>query len=190
MDYKGIAQEILKWSNEVIEKPLKTFGDLPACPYARTAWAKNHVLMHVVFDLDPVIEIKAASSLTDPNVHVIAWLDYSQMTAQEFNNWIEDQNKNHFGVWLMGFHPDSEENTMMPEFDGIVEDDYGLILVQSLEYLVKASNDLRKTRYYNDFSPEDMAYINNRKDIYDAWNEKIGSQKTSFSNEEKEKKVI
>ena len=187
MEYKDLVEEILKWSEEAIEAPLEAFGGLPACPFAREAWAKNNVLMHLVFNLDPVIELKAISDPTDKLVHVVAWLDYEQMTPDEFNNWLEDQNKNHFGIWLMGFHPDSEENEMTPPFEGVVEDDYALILVQSLEHLVKASNKLRKTGYYKSFSKEDMKYIDNRRSIFNAWNEKISQKKASLSHKEKEK---
>ena len=190
MDYEDIAQEILKWSHLAVEAPLEIFGGLPACPFAREAWARSNVLMHVVYELDPVVEIKAASNPLDPLVHIMAWVEYDKMTPDEFNAGLDEQNTNHFGIWLMGFHPDSEDNTMTPEFEGIVEDDYALILVQSLDHLVRASNKLRKTGYYQAFSQDDMKYIDNRRDVYNAWNEKVSSQKASFFNKKEEEKII
>ena len=183
-DPKDIADEIFKWSNEIVETPLEAFGGLPACPFARAAWAQNNVMLHVIYDIDVVLDIKNSIDPFSPMIHVCAWLDYDELTADEFQKCIDHQNENHFGVWLMGFHPDSEENTMTPEFDGLVEDDYALILVQSLEHLVEASDRLRRTSYYDAFSPEDMSYINHRQAIYYAWNEKIGSQKAFFYQEE------
>lgn len=183
-DPKDIADEIFKWSTEIVETPLEAFGGLPACPFARAAWAQNNVMLHVIYDIDVVLDIKNSIDPFSPMIHVCAWLDYDELTADEFQKCIDHQNENHFGVWLMGFHPDSEENTMTPEFDGLVEDDYALILVQSLEHLVEASDKLRRTSYYDAFSPEDMSYINHRQEIYYAWNEKIGSQKAFFYQEE------
>ena len=190
MDYKNIAQEILKWSHEVVETPLEAFGGLPACPFAREAWARSNVLMHVVYELDPVVEIKAQSDPSDPLVHIMAWVDYESMNPDEFNAWLDEQNKNHFGIWLMGFHPDSDENTMTPELEGIVEDDYAVILVQSLDHLVRASDKLRKTGYYKAFSQEDMEYIDNRRDVYNAWNEKVSQKKASFLNKKEKEMMI
>jgi hypothetical protein len=183
-DPKDIADEIFKWSNEVIETPLEVFGGLPACPFARAAWERQNVMLHVLYDIDVITDIKLAINPFAPNVHICAWVDYDEMTADEFQAWIDHHNENHFGVWLMGFHPDSDENVMTPEFDGLVEDDYALVLVQSLQHLVEASDKLRRTSYYDAFSPEDMSYINYRKEIYDAWNEKISSQKAFLYQEE------
>ena len=182
-DPKSIAEEIFKWSHEVVETPLEIFGGLPACPFARAAWAQNNVMLHVLYDIDVVTDIKLSVDPFSPVVHVCAWVEYDEMTADEFQAWIDDHNENHFGVWLMGFHPDSEENTMTPEFVGIVEDDYALVLVQSLQHLAEASDKLRRTSYYDEFSPTDIAYINHRQEIYDAWNEKISSQKAHLFKE-------
>jgi hypothetical protein len=183
-DPKEIADEIFKWSTEVVETPLEAFGGLPACPFARAAWAQHNVMLHVLYDLDTIIDIKTNINPAFPTVHICAWVDYDEMTADEFQAWVDDQNENHFGIWIMGFHPESQENTMTPEFEGLVEDDYALILVQSLHHLVEASEKLRRTNYYSSFTPDDMAYINHRREVYHAWNEKVGTQDAYWWEEE------
>ena len=69
----------------------------------------------------------------------------------------------------MGFHPEAEDLEEISEFEGIVEDDYALILVQSLDHLVEASNKLMRTKYYDTSCKEDMNYINKRKEVHHAW---------------------
>lgn len=171
-----IWKEIRLWSNEVLEVPCLGFANLPPCPFARAAWLKNNVVVHVTSEIDDVIDVKSVIPKDHEQLHLFAWTDYQQMTAEEFNQWIEDQNQNHFGVWLMGFHPNATENPLTPEFEGLVEDDYAIILVQSLNKLVEASETLKKTKYYEKFPAQDMQYINRRKEIRDAWNEKASQE--------------
>lgn len=171
-----IAQEIQMWSEEILENPSPLFGGLPPCPYARMAWMKNCVMIHVTPEIETVAEIKAFHPPTDELLHIVAWTNFDEMTADEFDEWIEDQNKNHFGVWIMGFHPDSPEDPLTPEFSGNGADDYALLLVQSYSHLIEASENLRDTAYYDKFPHEDMVYINKRKEIFDAWNEKVDAK--------------
>ena len=178
-----IAQEIQTWSEEILEKPSPLFGGLPPCPYARMAWMKNCVMIHVTPEIETVAEIKAFHPPTDELLHIVAWTNFDEMTADEFDDWVADQNENHFGVWIMGFHPDSPEDPLTPEFSGNGADDYALLLVQSYSHLIEASENLRNTAYYDKFPLEDMVYINKRKEIFDAWNEKVDA-KAQQSREE------
>jgi len=176
-----IWKEIRLWSEKVLEVPSPGFANLPPCPFARTAWLKNNVVVYVTTELGDVVELKSVLPADEEQLHLFAWTDYQQITAVEFNQWIEDQNQNHFGVWLMGFHPDATENPLTPEFEGLIEDDYAIVLVQSLSKLVDASETLKKTKYYDKFPAEDMQYIHRRKEIQDAWNEKT-SKKNANKN--------
>jgi hypothetical protein len=177
-----VAAEIQSWSEEVLEKPTPLFADMPPCPFAKKAWLEGNVVVHVTERLEPVIEIKNEMCLTDEITHVVAWTGWEDLSFEDFNSWLDNQNKNHFGIWLMGFHPEAESHPNVPEFEGIVEDDYALLLVQSLGYLVKSSDKLRKTNYYQKFNIDDIKYINHRKEVYHAWNEKINEK--AYAKEE------
>ena len=171
-----IAQEIRDWSERILEVPSDTFGGLPPCPYARQAWLRENVMVHVTQDIDSIVEVKACFPPTSDLMHVIALVDYEDMTPEQFNEWIDEQNKAHFGVWIMGFHPDAEEDPLTPEYEGLGADDYAIIVMQSLDHLVTASDALRRTGYYNRFPAADMAYINNRKETFNAWDEKVNAK--------------
>tara|TARA_R110001592_G_scaffold278083_1_gene545346 strand:+ start:423 stop:971 length:549 start_codon:yes stop_codon:yes gene_type:complete len=164
-----ISQEIKSWSKEILEKPIPLFANMPPCPFARKAWLDKHVQVHVVKNLDQIIYIKNRLSPQDETVHVVAWTNWQATTKEQFEDWLDRKNKNHFGIWLMGFHPEAEDLEEISEFEGIVEDDYALILVQSLDHLVEASNKLMRTKYYDTSCKEDMNYINQRKEVHHAW---------------------
>jgi hypothetical protein len=172
-----IAQELFEWSRQCLEQPSAAHGGLPPCPFAKQEWANNQILIHITDDLDSVIEIKAHYPPTDEQSHLIAWIGCDEMTADEFNDWIDDQNASHFGTWLMGFHPNAPEDDNVPTFelpdDWPDTDDYAVILMQSLSRVVAASQHLLGTRYYESYSNEDMQLIHNRKESYDAWKEKV-----------------
>ena len=179
-----IAQEIQLWSETVLEEASPLFGGLPPCPYAQQAWLRNVVMIHVTPDIDTIAEIKAFHPPTDDLLHVVAWTGTDEMSPKDFDAWIAKQNTNHFGVWLMGFHPDSEEDPLTPEFQGLGADDYAIILVQSYSHLIEASDKLRDTEYYANFADADIEYIEKRKETYDAWNEKVDAKAQEGREEE------
>ena len=172
----AIAQEIRLWSEKVLEVSSPLFGGMPPCPYAKQAWLRETVMIHVIPDLDSVTEVKAYHPPTDDLIHVMALPDYESIPPDVFDAWIEKQNKNHFGTWVMGFHPNSPENPLTEPFEGTIEDDYAIIVVQSYKQLVEASDTLDGTEYYSRFPQSDLDYVAKRKETYDAWNEKVDAE--------------
>lgn len=172
----AIAREIRLWSHHCLEVPSPSYDGIPACPFARAAWMNEAVVLTISPDINSAIELKAMTEPDEDTVHILAWTDWDEMSPEEMDAWIEEQNLNHFGVWMMGFHPEAATNEGVSPFEGIVEDDYGVILVQSLGRLVEASEKLRRTGYYDGFSPDDLEYINRRKETFDAWNEEVAKK--------------
>lgn len=172
-----IAQEIYEWSRQCIETPSDAHGGLPACPFAKQEWESEQVLIHVTSDLDAVVDVKAHYPPTAGHTHIFAWMAWDEMTAEEFNNWLDEQNKDHFGVWMMGFHPEAPEDETIPELklpeDWPETDDYALILMQSLSRVVAASEKLLGTSYYESYDDEDIKLIYNRRESCNAWKEKV-----------------
>ena len=166
-----IAAELQAWSNEVLEKPTPLFADMPPCPFARKAWMEDNVVIHVTDHLAPVIIIKSHELLpTDETVHVVAWTGWEDLTRQEFEAWLDEQNKNHFGIWLMGFHPDDETNPVINHegFEERVDVSYAMIFIQRLSLLYKSSQKLSMLNYYKreggDYEAE--AIMKRRKELY------------------------
>ena len=179
-----ISQEIRDWSEQVLEAPSDEHGGLAPCPFARMAWLKENVMIHVTQDIEAVIELKALYPPTSDTMHIVAWTGFGDMTTDQFAEWLNDQNQAHFGVWMTGFHPDAEEDETIPEYSGLGVDDYAIILMQSYEHLVSSSRRLLRTAYYRRYSPEDLSHINNRQEKFDAWNEKVNAKAYEHREEE------
>lgn len=172
----AIGQEIRDWSDSVLERASPEYGGMAPCPFARRAWNRDHVMVHVTQDLEAVAEIKALFPPTSDIMHVVAWTGFEDMTVEEFDAWINNQNENHFGVWVIGFHPEAEEDEAISEYEGLGADDYAILLVQSYEHLVAASDRLLRSPYYQRYSPDDMKQIQYRKEKFNAWNEKVNAK--------------
>lgn len=172
----AIGQEIRDWSDSVLERASPEYGGLAPCPFARRAWNRDHVMVHVTQELGAVAEIKALYPPNSEIMHVVAWTGFEDMTVEEFDAWINNQNENHFGVWVIGFHPDAEEDEAISEYEGLGADDYAILLVQSYEHLVAASDRLLRSPYYQRYSPDDMKHIQYRKEKFNAWNEKVNAK--------------
>ena len=86
-----IKEEIRCWSKEVLEVPSENFEQLPPCPYAKQAWKKDKVKIHVTDDLSLATRIKKNNPPVDDKVEVIAWTDWNDMSADEFDKWVDDK---------------------------------------------------------------------------------------------------
>jgi len=179
-----ISQEIRDWSEQIIEIPSEEHGGLAPCPFARNAWLKENVMIHVTQDIEDIIELKALYPPTSDNMHIVAWTDYNELSVEEFGEWLHFQNIDHFGVWMTGFHPNAEGDETIPEYNGLGADDYAIILMQSYEHLVSSSRRLLRTPYYRRYSPEDLKHISERQEKFDAWNEKVNAKAYEQGEEE------
>lgn len=153
-----IKEEIRQWSSEVLEFPSKEFNGMPPCPYAKNAWAKGKVRFNLIEDIKECLKIKDECP-NDDSVDVVAWVGYQDMPVADFDEWIDKQNENHNGIWIIGFHPDHPVDEALGEFEGNGAPEYGLILIQSLRHLSEASRAIYKRGYYNNYSKEDINHI-------------------------------
>lgn len=163
-DVYAIKAEIADWSQEVLEVACDNYAGLPPCPFARKAWSDGVVSVEVV---DNIAEVLVDAHFVDPDsefVMVYAVIDSGGLTIEQFDAVLEEFNAIGNGVWLMGAHHEAPTSDLMPEIESKTGVEYGLILVQSLEHLVVASDKLRNTGYYDRFNEQDMAYIDRRKE--------------------------
>ena len=156
-----IEEEIRTWSAEVLEIPSDEFNGLPPCPYAKKAWVQDKVRMHVIHNIEDCIKIKKDCP-DDDSVDVVAWVGYEAMSAEEFDQWLDDQNEGHNGTWVIGFHPDHPADEALEEFEGNGAPEYALILIQSLRHLSKASDRIFNKGYYNKYSQTDIQHVKER----------------------------
>ncbi len=162
--HRIIAEEIRDWSEKVLEIPSDEFNGLPPCPYAKKAWLKDKVRMHVISDIKDCKQIKNRCP-DDDSVDVIAWIGYEQMSAEEFDNWMDEENEKPEGIWIVGFHPDHPMDESLEEYEGLGAPEYGLILIQSHRHLAKSSKSIYRKGYYSNYPKEDINHIKKRNRI-------------------------
>ncbi len=161
---RPIVQEIRQWSEQVLEIPSEEFNGLPPCPYAKKAWMQDKVRMHVTSNIKDCIRIKKECP-DDDTVDVVAWTGYEKMSVEEFDQWLDEQNENHNGIWVIGFHPDHPVDESLDEFEGNGAEEYALILIQSLRHLAKSSSSIFKRGYYDNYSQPDINHIKQRNSL-------------------------
>lgn len=152
-----ISEEIRAWSKHSLESPNPDFNNLPACPYAKTAWQDEKVDIVFKADDDYQIVFDALFNWSDTKDLVIV-VDTSFIEdADHFHKYLDDVNEcisekffKDQDLWVMGFHPQQEVNELIDDgtFEGESDIEYALIFVQRLSKLQKASNKLVSRGYY------------------------------------------
>tara|TARA_Y100001936_G_scaffold79845_1_gene78324 strand:- start:838 stop:1341 length:504 start_codon:yes stop_codon:yes gene_type:complete len=160
-----IKKEIRSWSRDVLEVPSSSFNGFSPCPYAKRAWNKEMVDVLVTDQLDCVDRIKNQNPPKGEQVKLVAWTGWEDVSADEFSEWMDKENENHQGVWLIGFHPESEEDEQIEEWEGEDAPSYAVILIQSLEHLQRTSKSLMSRGYYNLHPQNEVKLVTRRNSL-------------------------
>jgi len=185
--HEKLVQKVWDWITHVLPKPTEDYNNMPPCPYARVALSSGNVMFHVSDDLEAAVDIKSNASDYGQIHHVLIWTNPSAMTPKQMMKWMRDQNKNHFGIWIMGMHP-HHPNAHFSVWETLDMDDFALILVQQLPELDMAFNALLKTPYY--YGVEEIGDLVERRMCSNAWNDQrkkeIRKEETEEDEEEDE----
>lgn len=160
---KDIYQEILAWSEHTLQKPNPYFNNLPACPYAKKAWAEGRVA--VLFKSEDSYQtVYSTISQFDDAFDLVIVVDLAyKKDPEEFHEYLEQMNevisRGIFidrDVWLMGFHPHDDENDYLDEatFEQLVSDEYAMIFIQRLSKVYKSSQQLKALGYYEEYAKD------------------------------------
>ena len=169
----SITDDILTWSEKYLEPKNKYLGDVPVCPYARMARLQNKYRIlecHNFANFQDTI-IEGAKLAKDPDIQiVIVGCDDIGYEPEELASVIDILNRVMVpnDIYLICSHPyDDEEDEDVQFLDtnawepSIV---FMMVLIQKFDELEKASDNLRKTGYY-DHWPSDYyeGTVNKRK---------------------------
>jgi predicted nucleotidyltransferase len=154
----SITDDILTWSEKYLEPKNEYLGNVPVCPYARTARLKKTYKIlechkHIEF-FDTILEgIELAK---DPDIQIaIVGCDDIEHDVDELNAVIDVLNKVFVpqDIYLMCSHPYDGEEPEPVEFLETGEwepaNEFIMVLIQKFDELEKASDNLRKTGYYD-----------------------------------------
>lgn len=145
-----------------LSQPCEHFAGLPPCPYAEAAWQSGEVSVIVTDRLGRVSTLKKELPPELGQTYVVAWTKPWEMTPQAFDQWIEQQNLAHRGIWAMGFHPQADEAEGIEPLPIEIESEYAVILLQRIEMVVAASEKLMGTGYYRGYSKAELEALHAR----------------------------
>jgi hypothetical protein len=155
---QDIKTELREWSKHALESPSPFFNNLPACPYAKTAWDEDRV--GFVFKTeDDSLSLYQTIAGFDDRFDVIMVVDLCyRKDPTDFEDFLHALNEaiadGMFGqkdVWVMGFHPDDDPEDFLDDgsFSPLVGEKYAIIFVQRLKALHEKSEALKPLGYYD-----------------------------------------
>ena len=153
----SITKDILTWSEKYLEPKNKHLGNVSVCPYARMARIKKTYRILECHEHDKFLDtiVQGVELAKDPDIQiVIVGCDDIQYEVEELDAIIHAYNVVFVpqDIYIMASHPYDEEDEEPIEFldtDGWdSENTFMMVLIQKFDELEKASDNLRKTGYY------------------------------------------
>jgi len=161
---QAVVEEIRAWSKHALETPHPFFNNLPACPYARNAWAMEKVGFVFNYSLEKKPLYDLVSRFPD-QYDVVLLIDFEvSESSEDFHRYLDIFNDALAAgvfidrdIWVMGFHPedDGEEETFNHDsFEALIDDVYTITFVQRLTKLEESAEILRKKGYYDAYTKD------------------------------------
>ena len=185
----SITDDILTWSEKYLEPKNKHLGNVPVCPYARMARLQKTYRILECRNFEKFLDtiLQAAEMAKDPEIQiVIVGCDDIQYEPEELAAVIHAYNLVFVpqDIYMMCSHPYDDEEEEEVEFldtdDWEPGNSFMMVLVQKFDELEKASDNLRKTGYYQHW-PSDYyeGTVNKRKSYRRYRNGKTHGQNDS-----------
>jgi hypothetical protein len=165
-----IIEQMVEYMQTVLEKPHPAFGGLPICPFARRARLEKTILFRV-HRFYPDADLFAGSALAQlfedfqdfsDREHYEAMLiihpDRKAMTLAELHEFVDQVNEAIAPQNLLAFggHPEESFN-----IQGVYtrREPYINFTIQTCAKIKTASDLLKKTAYYHNWSPEQLMQV-------------------------------
>jgi hypothetical protein len=160
-----VIEEMTQYLRTVLEKPHPVFGGLPICPFAQQARIHNKIKFFVhrfeSKDLLDSSDLLTAIRQFDPTQHDVLFVihpDKKAMSSSDLDQFVATLNQQLSSLHLTAFggHPDDRF-----EIQGVQtrHDPYLNITVQSNVKLKRASELLTKTKYYENWTQDNLKAI-------------------------------
>lgn len=155
MNQTEIIEKLNKWMTEFVEVPNGKLGNWPPCPYARQARLTNKIAIKfsTVNEFTDVVR-ESCQLLEDKEVVVICF-DHKTVKPDFLRNLVSDMNHvlMPMNYVILEDHPDALEyvNGVNMNFG-----ECGLLILQKLDKLNKASEQLKEKGYYESWSQAEL----------------------------------
>lgn len=155
MNQTEIVEKLSKWMTSFVEVPNPKLGSWAPCPFARQARINNNISIKfaTIPELRDVVN-ESLETLENKEVVVICF-DHKHISTIELQEFVHEMNEMLMPInyVILEDHPDS------PEYINEVNMNFGecgLLVIQKLDKLNKASEQLRGKGYYDVWSQQDL----------------------------------
>jgi hypothetical protein len=160
MDKNTIIENLQKWMIEFIEKPNPLLGNWSPCPFARSARINNKISFQFSEVDGLYTTIKSSLPLLDEKEVIVICFDHTMLDAITTQEHVEAFNKELMpkNYVILEDHPDAPEyvNKVKMNFG-----DCGLLILQKLDKLTTASEQLSSKGYYDVWSKDELDSVVN-----------------------------
>jgi hypothetical protein len=155
MNFEQTKQDIISWIENFLEKSNSNLGNWAPCPYARQARVNNSVSIKFAEtrEFDDVVR-ESLETLENKEVVVVCF-DHLTIDPISLQDYVKNMNNMLLPInyVILEDHPDSPEyiNGVCMNFGKC-----GLLLIQKLDKLNSASDQLRDKGYYSHWTRDNL----------------------------------
>lgn len=155
-----MKEQIIKWMTDFVEQPNAKLGNWMPCPFARRARLENKI--EIVKGEDAYNDCLRELDWSDKDVYVF-WYPTEQYTGQQITDLTKQLNERLMptNIVVLDDHPNNIEtiNEVVMNFGQAT-----LLIVQQLDELTRASEQLKQKGYYDHWSKHNLDEVVNWRD--------------------------
>ena len=155
MNQDEITAKLTKWMVEFVEVPNPKLGDWAPCPYARQARINNNISIKFAEVSEFTDVIHASKETLENKEVVVVCFNHNNIDPVELQEYVNSMNKTllPMNYVILEDHPNTPEyiNGVCMNFG-----ECGLLVIQKLDKITTASEQLREKGYYNHWSQKDL----------------------------------
>jgi len=151
----NIIIKLNKWLTDFIEVPNPKLGNWAPCPFARQARVNNNISIKFADVAELTQAVQESIKELESKEVVVVCFDHTNINPVELQEYVEGMNK----TLIAENYVILEDHPWTPEYINGVCMNFGhcgLLVIQKLDKLNKASAQLQEKGYYNHWSKEDL----------------------------------
>jgi hypothetical protein len=151
----NIIIKLNKWLTDYIEVPNPKLGNWAPCPYARQARINNNISIKFADVAELTQAVQESIKELESKEVVVVCFDHTNINPVELQEYVEGMNK----TLIAENYVILEDHPWTPEYINGVCMNFGhcgLLVIQKLDKLNKASAQLQEKGYYKHWTKEDL----------------------------------
>lgn len=155
MNHDDIASKLITWMQEFLEVPNPKLGAWAPCPFARQARVNNNISIKFAEVIDFDRAIRESIDILEHKEVVVVCFNHNVIDPVSLQDYVKEKNEMLLPInyVILEDHPDTPEyiNDVCMNFGKC-----GLLVIQKLDKLNKASDQLREKGYYHNWTQQDL----------------------------------